>query len=121
MALTREAIAATEATTTRADFVASACRARARAEVTSRCGAISRYGSISSEGHGSTTRSALAALQPSSVEAKKRMSQISGSMSRSAGTTTSTGERRAAAAIANALAGGVTPDRCCGPGSSPAR
>ena len=49
------------------------------------------------------------------------MSAISGSMSRSAGTTTSTGDRRAAADRASATAGGVTPERCCGPGSSPAR
>ena len=43
---------ATDATTTRADLVARAWSARARADVTSRCGAISRYGSISNGSYG---------------------------------------------------------------------
>ena len=55
--------AAAEATTTRAVPAASACSARARADVTPTCGAMPRYGSTSCDGNGSTARSAAAVRQ----------------------------------------------------------
>ena len=54
---TRGSSAAADAITTRAVPRATACSARARTEVTPKCGARPRYGSTSCDGNGSTARS----------------------------------------------------------------
>ena len=67
-ALTRGSSAAADATTTRAVPVAIACSARARADVTPKCGASPRYGSTSCDGKGRTARRRRRPTSPSSAD-----------------------------------------------------
>ena len=108
-ALTRGATAAAEDTMTAALRRAIAARARARAEATSRCGEMPRYGSTSGEGNGRMRRSTSASARPSRAAAKKRTSAVIRSTSASCGTTTNTGVWVATVAIASACAAGVNP------------
>ena len=105
----RGSSAAADAMTRRELPDASAYSARARADITSRCGFRPRYGSISCDGNGSARRSTSASDNPSSAAKKNRASAVMRSTSASLATTSSTGVRPAAAATHMALAGGVRP------------
>ena len=86
----------------------SACRARARADAMSRCGARPRYGSTSCDGNGSTARSASASDSPSSAARKNRASAV---MLLDVGVGRHDQQRAATAATAAlALAAGVRPE-----------
>ena len=115
----RGSSAAADATTMRAWPVARPCRARARADATSKCGSRPRYGSTSGDGNGRTPRSSAAPLSPSRLPRKKRASLTNASMSLSAGTMTTAGACCAAAATARAFAAGVRPDRRVAAAASP--
>ena len=119
--LTRGNNAGAEATTTRARPRARAASARPRADATSRCGAMPRYGSTSGAGSGRMLRSSSAPEAPLSAPWKKRMSPAIGSTSRSDGRTSSSGDAPAAAAAANACAGGARPVTTAAGAPSPIR
>ena len=111
--VTRGSSEAADAISTRAEPWAIEYRARARAEVTPMCGAMPRYGSISCEGNGNTTRSVAACVSPSSAARKNDTSAQVCSRSPSLGTTYSTtpcGFACAAAATKSAFAESVSPE-----------
>ena len=89
--LTRGRSAAADATTSRARPLAIATSARARADATSKCGAIPRYGSTSSDGKGKTQRSTSMLVRLLAALTKKRASCVIRSTSVSDGTISTSG------------------------------
>src|SRR5688572_2342861 len=106
--------AAADATTTRAVPVVNACKTRARAEATFKCGWKPRYGSTCVDGKARTCSDTTASADPSSTPRKKQTSPTAVSISASVGTTSSTvplESRLAAAATASARTGVDAPLR----------